>query len=159
MKYSLLFCIAMLLLCGCDNAGKAKNESIYRDVAFQDGNYWITGAVRDDDFSVIVIRKKSDAPNPAETSVGYGFSTEHNNIVFHTTSLPDIIIKPGFGGIYYIKGNRIEFYRQDMTPEFLSAFLCNLETNQTDREFDIGEFCNTIGADSTPVPFNFSDLQ
>ena len=150
----------MILLCGCEkNEGKVKSISFSHDVAFQDGNYWITGAVRDDDLSVIAIIKRNNLLNHNNIYLAYTISSQNDNIVLSTTSLPNITIKPGFGGVYYIRGNCIEFYKKDMTPEFLSVFFRNLKADQNYNKFNIVEFCNTIGADLTPVQLNFSDLQ
>lgn len=158
MKYQLLFCILMILLCGCGNEKKGKIMSYTQSVDFQDGCYWITGAVRDDDLAVIVIREKRDLLNQ-RIFLTYIAPSQNDNIVLRTESVPDITIKPGMGGIYYIKENGIELYKKDMTPEFLSLFFRDLERDQTHDKFKIAEFCSMVGADLTPIQMKFSDLQ
>ena len=154
MRYQLLFCILMILLCGCGNEKKGKIMSYTKSVDFQDGCYWITGAVCNDDLAVIVIRLLKQ-----KIFLSYIASSQNDNIVLRTEAVPEITIKPGMGGIYYIKENGIEFYKKDMTPEFLSLFFRDLERDQTHDKFNIAEFCSMIGADLTPIQLKFSDLQ
>jgi len=134
--------------------GGIENMMMSHDVTYKDGEYKIMGGIRNKKLSIIMIRALHDFPENNSSFFAFLFSSHSDNIIVRTPSLPLMMMEPGYGGVFYIRGKNIEYYRKKWDPEFLFAFFRKLKTDQSDKEFDILEFCKSVGADQTPVPCN-----
>lgn len=151
--FKLLLMVSVIVLLGGGNKSKNDTPSMVfgSSVTYKNGIYWIMGGISNKSLSIITIRSVHDLPDPNGPGFTYSYSTVDKNIILQTPSFPTILIKPGYGGLFYFNGKNIEFYKKEFDQVFLVDFFKKLNCDQEDKEFDISKFCRSIGINEPPV--------